>query len=421
MLKEAMPLLSVFRSNPAAISEFSVEQVVSTAGDGVLRDGSVCSQEVRDYLAQISSDRIARYVEQCLSSRFEKSGMILQDLVNELGRRLDYTVENGRYQGVQNAVGFDGIWLGPEGGTIIAEIKTTDAYRVSLDTLIGYRERLFELGKIAGRASILIVVGRQDTGELEAQVRGSRHAWDIRLISAEALIKLVKLKENSDETETGRKIRSVLSPVEYTRLDRLVDVMFTTVSDVAQPVETEPESVSSFDKQTNAATNTSERADTASAGSWVFTDPALLEAKREAICSAMAAKLQMQLVKKSRALFWSADHRKRVACTISKRYTKRSSHPYWYAYHPEWNDWLQEADEGYVGLGCMDLPVAFAIPLRTIREVLPYLNTTTTHKTYWHVHITQGPSGQLELLLPKAKSANLNLSQFEVHLGEQTP
>jgi len=35
---------------------------------------------------------------------------------------------------------------------------------------------------------VLIVVGRQDTGELEAQIRGSRHAWDIRLISAEALL-----------------------------------------------------------------------------------------------------------------------------------------------------------------------------------------------------------------------------------------
>ncbi len=68
-------------------------------------------------------------------------------------------------------------------------------------------------------SSVLIVVGREDTGELEAQVRGSRHAWDMRLISADALIKLVELKEGAGDPETGRKICSLLAPMEYTRLD----------------------------------------------------------------------------------------------------------------------------------------------------------------------------------------------------------
>jgi hypothetical protein len=78
------------------------------------------------------------------------------------------------------------------------------------------------------------VVGRDDTGELEAQVRDSRHAWDIRLISADALLKLVLLKESADDPETGRKIRSLLVPMEYTRLDAMIDVMFTTATDVEQ-------------------------------------------------------------------------------------------------------------------------------------------------------------------------------------------
>jgi hypothetical protein len=96
--------------------------------------------------------------------------MVLQDLVNELGRRLDYTVTNGRYQGTQNAIGFDGLWRSPEGHTIVVEVKTSDAYRISLDTLSGYRQRLISNGEITDESSILIVVGRQDTGELEAQV-----------------------------------------------------------------------------------------------------------------------------------------------------------------------------------------------------------------------------------------------------------
>jgi len=79
---------------------------------------------------------------------------------------------------------------------------------------------------------MLIVVGRQDTGDLEAQVRGSRYAWDIRMISTDALLKLVKLKENAGDPATTRKIRSVLTPMEYTRLDEMIDIMFTAAADL---------------------------------------------------------------------------------------------------------------------------------------------------------------------------------------------
>jgi hypothetical protein len=256
------------------VAEFSIEQVVATAGDGVLKDNSACSAEFREYLAKIPSPQIATYIEHCLAAQFTKGGMVLQDLVNELGRRLDYQVTNGRYQGTVNAVGFDGIWTSPEGHTIIAEVKTTDAYRISLETIAVYRDKLLQTAQIRLPASILIVVGREDTGELEAQVRGSRHAWDIRLISADALVKLVQLKENADGPETGRKIRSLLKPMEYTRLDPMIDVMFTTAKDVdqakqiAQPEEDE---------------DTQEGADPESGakGVWQFTDSKLLQQKRD--------------------------------------------------------------------------------------------------------------------------------------------
>ncbi len=417
-----MPLLSVFQSNRAAVHEFSIEQVVATAGDGSLRDGSLCSQEIRDYFAQIPSEKLGSYIEQCLSSKFDKGGMVLQDLVNELGKRLDYRVTNGRYQGVQNAVGFDGIWVSPEGGTIVAEVKTTDAYRLSLDTIAGYREKLLAAGEITGQTSILIVVGRQDTGELEAQVRGSRHAWDMRLISAEALIKLVKLKENSDDSETGRKIRSVLTPMEYTRLDRMVDVMFTTATDVTPPVEPEPqpELVDGSSTPVADVPRFEEQQLPYRSGTWVFTDPQLLESKRKAITEAMSGKLQGPLVKKSRALFWSADHARRVVCTISKRYTKRGAYPYWYAYHPQWNEFLQQGQEGYLVLGCMDLPVAFAVPRDVVQEFLPRLNTTAIENgMYWHIHLVQGGNGDYELLTPKGDLGNIGLTQFEVALSDE--
>jgi hypothetical protein len=274
-----------------------------------------------------------------LESGFAKSGFVFQDLVNEFGRRLDYKVLNGRYQGTVNEIGYDGIWMSPEGHTIIAEVKTTDAYRIPLDTIAGYRQKLLIASKVSNPSSILILVGRQDTGELEEQIRGSRHAWDIRLISADALVKLVQLKENSDNPETGRKIRSLLTPMEFTRLDGLVDVMFTTATDVEAAIS-EP----TADDVEIEAPDAPKDVIIAPSG-WEFTDTKVLDQKRTEIIEAMARMTGAKLIKKSRALFWDAKHETRVACSISKRYPK--SYLYWYAYHPEWNDFLQQGQASY--------------------------------------------------------------------------
>ena len=407
-----MPLITFWKSNPKEIGNSSIEQIVTMAGDGNLKDGGSCSSEFREYLTEADPAKLAAYIGHCLSSSFPKGGFVFQDLVNELGRRLDYKVSNGRYQGTTNTIGFDGIWISAEGHTIIAEVKTTDAYRIQLDTIAGYRQKLLGTNEITNPSSILIIVGRQDTGELEAQIRGSRHAWDIRLISADALVKLVTLKLNSDDPETGRKIRSLLTPMEFTRLDGLVDVMFATVADVDNAIiDTPGEKIDT--------TAPADQTDIVVAPSgWEFTDAAVLDQKRSDIINALAPKIGAKLIKRSRALFWDASHEKRVACSISKRYTK-GSYPYWYAYHPEWNDFLHEGTSSYFVLGCMDLDVAFAIPLAVVTKNLNALNTTTTSKkTYWHVHVVETDSGGYALLLPH-QDTQLPLDQFQIPIGHQ--
>src|SRR3569623_202275 len=407
-----MPLLSFWASNPAAINQLNIEQIVSNAGDGMLLDQSVCSNELREYFGQIPTENIASFVEHCLSSSFARGGMVLQDLINELGRRLDYEVKNGRYQGVSNAVGYDGLWHSPENHALIAEVKTTDAYRISLDTLAAYRNKLLAQGEITTQSSILIVVGRQDTGELEAQIRGSRHAWDVRVISAEALIKLVLLKENAEAAETGLKMRSLLTPVEYTRLDRMVDVMFATATDLEDAsLPTEPVNVG----KAQTPGSPIRKAETERAA-FQFTDAHQLQAKREEIIAALGKREHAALIRKTRALYGNAQQDIRVACSISKRYSGKSQNPYWYAYHPAWDDYLREAGRSFFVLGCMDLDEAFAIPRAEMTELLPHLHTTTKDgNSYWHIHIVQR-SGGLEMLIPK-RGDTMPLSKFAFRAG----
>jgi hypothetical protein len=89
-----MPLLAFWKSNPKEIGNSSIEQIVMMAGDVNLRDGSSCSSEFREYLTEADSGKLVSYVDHCLSDGFQKSGFVFQDLVNELGRRLDYKVTN---------------------------------------------------------------------------------------------------------------------------------------------------------------------------------------------------------------------------------------------------------------------------------------------------------------------------------------
>jgi hypothetical protein len=404
-----MPLLAFWSSDPTAVAQLTIEQIVATAGSGVLKDGSDCSEELRSYLSQVPSDKLAQYIDGCLTAHFTKSGLVLQDLINELGRRLDYKVSNGRYQGTVNAVGYDGIWVSSEGHSIIVEVKTTDVYRIPLDNIAAYRTKLLAGDQVAAPCSVLIVVGRDDTGELEAQVRGSRHAWDMRLISADALIKLVQLKEDADDPDTGAKIRSLLAPMEYTRLDALIDVMFVTAKDVEGAAEAE---IGNQEEPQEIGIPSGKIK-----GVWQFTDRAVLEAKRDRMISTLAQREQTSLIKKSRALYWNADHSARAAFAISKRYTKKGGAAYWYAYHPAWDEFLAQGQRAFFVLGCMGLDKAFALPLDVLRGVLSALDTTETEagKRYWHIHLSETSDGEIGLILSKKKTT-MPLGKYQLKL-----
>jgi hypothetical protein len=381
-----MPLIELWRSNPDGIKSYAIRQVVAIAGDGRIRDQSMCAVELRSYLRETTSGKLAAYAVECLEEGFEDSGFVLQDVVNEIGRRLEFDVENGRYRGKSGEVGFDGIWRVGSDQAVVVEVKTTDTYNARLEDVAGYREALIRNGRVPQDASTLFIVGRKDTGALEAQIRGSRYAWDMRVVGVESLVKLMHIKEKSTEDATVRQIRELLRPFEYTRVDRIVDVIFDTATDVEQSSDTAAEDV---------ATSSAEVTDI---HSQERTAPEALDAMRDRIVAALQRRLGVPLVRRRRALFESADRRKRVCITISKRHD-REYQPYWYAYHPAWNDFLKGAEQAMFVLGCMDRDEAYAIPLSNFSSFLPKLNQTLGDgsRNYWHVIITPNEDGGLAL------------------------
>lgn len=399
-----MPILQLLSNNPEEIYKLELQQIIAVCGNGRLLDSSPCSSEFREFLSQAPSNKLEAYANTCLSPGFERSGLALQDVVNELGRRLDYQVVGGLYQGNKNAIGFDGIWRTPDGRAVVVEVKTTDAYRISLDNIATYRQKLIAKGEMSDKSSILIIVGRQDTGELEAQVRGSRHAWDVRLISIDSLVKLVKLKEETEE-DTTQKIWDVLAPFEYTRVDRIIDIAFTAAVEANESIE--PYAV---DENSTEGPILSSSTQVQS-----HTPQAILEKQRKLGLSALENKFACTLVRRSKATYWSPDteHRFRAACSVSKLHD--SGH-YWYAYHPAWDEFLSGGEQSVFLLCCVDRDVAYAIPREWLLARLPFLNQTqvTSEKHYWHIHLQVIGDDHVGFRVHKTGEL-ADISEFEIH------
>jgi hypothetical protein len=139
----------------AQLEDKHVQQIIAFAGTGHLRDGNAASAEFRDFLSHVPSNLLRHYADQCLQDGFSGSGFALQDILNEVGCRLGFHVTHGRYRGSPGQVGHDGCWRFPEGQTVIVEVKTTDTYRIDLDTLAGYRRALIQAGSIAEEKAFL--------------------------------------------------------------------------------------------------------------------------------------------------------------------------------------------------------------------------------------------------------------------------
>jgi len=362
-----MSLTSLWKSQQTELSAKHIQAMVGLAGDGKLRDGNNASKEFREFLSHVSSEVLARYANECLGAeKFAEASSALQDVINEVGRRLGFEAENGLYRGKVNDIGHDGLWRSDDDSAIILEVKTTDTYTIDLDTLANYRKALGTAKEINfEKSSILIVVGRSDTGSWEAQVRGSRHAWDIRMISVDALLRLVTVKEELEDPQVVGKIRQILRPKEYTKVDEIIDLVFSAAEDVKKE-ENLQQDIQSED------------------GEKKFTPVNF----RDECIARVQSKLKTLLIKRSSALYSSADEETAVFCLNSREYGSENQPRYWFAFHPHQKETLSKYPKGYVAFGCGSAQRIMLIPSG---DFVPWLKrfhiTDLGDRMYWHVRI----------------------------------
>jgi hypothetical protein len=167
---------------------------------------------------------------------------------------------------------------------------------------------------------------------------------------------------------------SLLKPTEYTRIDKLIDLIFLASKDLQ------------LEEPIDAEIGTEDVADGANEEKRIrkfkpvsFHDDCLQIIQR---------KLGRTLVKQSRSSF--ADNEKSVGliCAISRNHPYGKNEQFWFAFHPHQRDMLKEFRNAYVAYGCGSAENTFLIPFADFEPLLKNLYTTEKDGgMYWHVTI----------------------------------
>lgn len=393
-----MPLLKFWKSERDEVLRMNLETIVKMAGDGHLKDGSETSIEFRQFLSEVEGEKLAEYATYCIENAFTNSGQILQDVINEIGRRLGFKAENGRYQGVRNDIGFDGIWS-TGALDLVVEVKTTDAYTIKLDVIAAYRDKLADAGRVRKDSPILLVIGRNDTQSLEAQVRGSKHAWSMRIIGVDALIKLMEVNLTTSSEEVTEKIHTILQPIEYTRIDKIVDVIFTAAEDKQNEVEELEEAELVEKSETQGQDKTPQE---------------IIQQRKDYLIRKLSEIKECQLIKRKHSLYADQADTTHAVISISKQYQKSETF-YWYAYHNEpQRKFLSEAKEGFMVFGMTDTDYGFAIPYSLLEKHWSefYATTKKNGKEYKHIFIYKTSNGYS--LRIREVGTEIDLAQYKI-------
>ncbi len=170
-----------------------------------------------------------------------------------------------------------------------------------------------------------------------------------------------------EDPTIAHRIRDILIPREFTRLDGIIDLVFSTTTDVLDEEAASEEAEIDLDQQGE-------------------TKPKFTPVKfHEACVARIEGYLARSLLRRSRAIFSSPNGETALVCAVSKEH---EGNDYWFAFHPHQQDALEQAKEPYVAFGCGSPDTLLLIPFLDFREWLDGMNITRRgDRMYWHVSI----------------------------------
>lgn len=371
-----------------------VKQIIGIFGNGKLLDDSQCSAEFRDFLSKVQVSSLKRYADECQKAGkdFEYRGQALQDIVNEVGRRLNFQVENGRYAGRQNQSNYDGIWELDVEYKLLVEVKTSNIHNISLDKISSYRDELIKAGKLLREQSgILIVVGSV-TGDLASQIKGSKHSWDMRYITVSALFKLLEFMEKTSTPGIMKQIEKILIPKEYICLDRIADIVISTAEDFQKQNEDDNIEEDDIEKEVKRIDSDKLREE--------CIDKIQMEKEKEWG--------KTKFIKKLKTSWIDKDKKINLVCLVSKKHIKNPY--YFFAFQEYYKEFLKEAEDSYIALVCASKENILIIPSDDFLKLTDNMHLSSK-RTCRMVRICE--NGEKFSLILKTKK-EMDLTQYKI-------
>jgi hypothetical protein len=185
------------------------------------------------------------------------------------------------------------------------------------------------------------------------------------------------VKEDIEDPQIQSRIHSVLRPREFTRLDEIVELLFSTAEDIKQEQAVEDDVLEQDESDANDSTDT------------VDTKPKFVPVAFHDACIRRIEKvLGTSLLKRSRATFSAPDQDLRLICAISREHIRGGTHSYWFAFHPHQARYLSGSDRSFVAFGCGSEHQLLLIKYTEFAPWLDGMNETTTRdRTYKHISI----------------------------------
>jgi hypothetical protein len=177
---------------------------------------------------------------------------------------------------------------------------------------------------------------------------------------------LLETKEKVEDPRTIKRIHEILLPREYTRIDSIVELLFSTAEEAIQ------------------ITDIADEEDDAE-GKKKFTPVAF----REACIERYSKIINKNLIKKSYALYETEDQGAGILFLTSREYVKATRTGYWYAFHPHQKESLDKYEEKDILFACGSEKIIIKIPYELFMQNIEKCNRTTLDdgRFYWHIHI----------------------------------
>lgn len=357
-------------------------------------------KELREFFGIIPLNKIEDYIEECTKSKSksakkDREGFIFQDLVNELGKRLDYDVKFGVYKGKKKAKktekinGYDGLWTKGEDCSIVVESKVSDIF-LNLDTVNEYKEDLVKEGNIsANNTSILIVLGREDQKNTTSLIKGSKYSENTVKITAESLVKLAKMKSTNKSRSLDERIKKILKSTTNCDADEIVDILFLENEENMPNKKLNKRLIKKIKKVNADAEIYQEKMKNK-----MFINKNVKKLPvnfYESAVDNLEKTLKIKLHKqegRSRILYTDNNKKYGILMSISKERKEKYQTKYWFAYHDRFSKYASECEYRYIAFSCGSENKIVLVPMADMEKHKNELNKTIKNeKIHWHVHI----------------------------------